>query len=108
MATRIEIVEYICDQISEIGAVRYKKMFGEYLVYFNEKPIFLICDGTLFVKILDTTTNILGKKSCQGYPYEGAKVHYVVEDIDNKNLMEKLALELEKVTPLPSPKKKKV
>jgi TfoX/Sxy family transcriptional regulator of competence genes len=108
MATRIEIVEYICDQISHSGEVRYKKMFGEYFVYFNEKPIFLICDETLFVKILDVTTKILGENNCQGYPYSGAKLHYVVEDIDNKNLMENLALELEKVTPLPKPKKKKV
>lgn len=107
MATRIELVECICEQINNIGAVRYKKMFGEYIIYLNDRPIFLMCDGTLFVKIHETTTNILGETNNQGIPYYGAKPHYVVEEIDNKSFMEKLAIELEKITPIPKPKKKK-
>lgn len=39
MATTIYFIEYVCEQISSVGAVRYKKMFGEYMVYVNEKPV---------------------------------------------------------------------
>ena len=38
MATSEDFINYICEQISGVGEIRYKKMFGEYLVYVNEKP----------------------------------------------------------------------
>ena len=52
MATRLDFVEYTCGQIEGIGAVRHRKMFGEYMVYVNDKPILLICDNTVYVKDL--------------------------------------------------------
>lgn len=78
MASKIETVEYICDQIIGCGEVRHRKMFGEYMVYLNDKPIFLIFDDVLYVKINETTTKILGENN-QGYPYDGAKMHYIVD-----------------------------
>lgn len=107
MASKLEIVEYISDQIAHCGEVRHKKMFGEYMVYLNNRPIFMICDNILYVKINMTTTKLLGQDNIQGYPYDGAKPHYVIEDIDNREFMEALAIELEKITPLPKPKRKR-
>lgn len=108
MATKIETIQYICEQIEHCGEVFYRKMMGEYLAYLNGKLIFLICDNTLYVKINDTTTRILGENNYKAYPYDGAKIHYVVEDIENKELMQELATEIAKITPLPKPKKNKV
>lgn len=107
MASSIEFVEFICEQIAECGNVRYKNMFGEYMAYLNDKPIFLICDDTLFVKINEKTAAVLGENAEQGYPYDGARIHYIVEGVDDRELMQKLATELEKITPLPKAKKKK-
>ena len=42
MSTREEFIQFVCDQISDCGAVRYRKMFGEYMVYVNDKPILSI------------------------------------------------------------------
>ncbi len=53
MATTIDFVNYVCEQISGIGDINYKKMFGEYMVYINGKPVIIICDNTAFVKKLD-------------------------------------------------------
>jgi TfoX/Sxy family transcriptional regulator of competence genes len=39
MATTVDFIEYVCGQIEDAGAVRYKKLFGEYMVYVNDKPI---------------------------------------------------------------------
>ena len=50
MASTVEFVEYVCDQISGAGSITYKKMFGEYGIYCNEKIIGLICDNQFFVK----------------------------------------------------------
>jgi len=51
MATTVDFIEYVCGQIEGAGAVRYKKMFGEYMVYVNDKPILLVCDNTVYVKM---------------------------------------------------------
>ncbi len=105
MATSVEFIEYVCGQIGNGFAVRYKKMFGEYMVYANDKPILLVCDNTVYVKPLDAVKDDLADAPT-GIPYKGAKDHYIL-DIDNSALAKSVAQKLEKVTPLPKPKKKK-
>lgn len=39
MATSKEYIEYVCGQIKGELNVRYKKMFGDYMVYVDEKPL---------------------------------------------------------------------
>jgi TfoX/Sxy family transcriptional regulator of competence genes len=39
MATSQDYVEYVTAQIADCGVVRYKKMFGEYMVYVNPARI---------------------------------------------------------------------
>lgn len=106
MATSIDFVEYICEQISGIGAVRYKKMFGEYMVYVDDKPILLVCDNTVYVKMLDCIAEKM-RDAEKGFPYNGAKEHYIL-DIDNAEFSKEVIALLEPVTQVPKPKKKKV
>lgn len=105
MATTKDFIEYVCEQISGVGAVRYRKMFGEYMVYVNDKPILLVCDNTVFIKILDIVSEKM-KIAERGFPYKGAKEHYVL-DIDNSQFSKEVISLLEPVTPIPKPKKKK-
>lgn len=105
MATTQEYIEYVCEQISDIGEIRYKKMFGEYMVYVNNKPILLVCDGVVYVKELDVISDLMCDAN-RGIPYKGAKEHYIL-DIDNISLSKDVIMELEKVTPIPKPRRKK-
>ncbi len=104
MATTIEYIEYVCEQINGIGEIRYKKMFGEYMVYVNDKPVIIVCDNTAFVKKLPCIEKEM-KEAQTGYPYKGAKEHYIL-DIDNAEFCKSIIMEVEKVTPLPKPRKK--
>ncbi len=104
MATTIEYIEYVCEQINGIGEIRYKKMFGEYMVYVNDKPVIIVCDNTAFVKKLLCIEKEM-KEAQTGYPYKGAKEHYIL-DIDNAEFCKSIIMEVEKVTPLPKPRKK--
>ena len=103
MATDASFVEYVCEQIQEAGNVNSKKMFGEYMVYVNLKPLLLICDNTVFVKKLDAMLELLNGTEC-GFPYRGAKEHYIL-DIDNRELALEVVRILNEITPLPKPKK---
>lgn len=105
MATTNEYIEYVCDQINGIGEIRYKKMFGEFMVYVNDKPVIIVCNNTAFVKKLDEIKEFMESAEI-GHPYKGAKEHYVL-DMDNQELCKKVVIEIEKVTTIPKPKKKK-
>lgn len=50
MATSADYLTFVLEQLSPLGGVRSRKMFGEYMVYFNEKPVLLVRDNTVFVK----------------------------------------------------------
>ena len=104
MATSLDFVEYVCEQISGAGLIRYKKMFGEYMVYVNEKPILLVCDNTVYAKIWPSLGQLCAECG-KGFPYPGAKEHYVL-DVDDGELLRKIIGVLEQVTPLPKPKAK--
>lgn len=104
MATTTEYIEYVCEQINDVGEIRYKKMFGEFMVYVNNKPIIIVCNNIPFVKKLDCIKDIM-KNAETGFPYKGAKEHYIL-DIDNREFCKFVIIELEKITPIPKPKKK--
>ena len=104
MASSINFVEYIAETINGVGLVSYTKMFGEYLIYCNRKPIILICDDNAYIKILPETTAILGEDWPMQSPYQGAKPYYLI-DPDNHAMLIDLATVLERVIPLPKPKK---
>lgn len=97
MATTEEFILFVCEQIKTNFCVRYKKMFGEYMVYVNDKPVLLVCDNTVFVKKLEEL-KILMQDSEVGVPYKGAKEHYIL-DIENSDLTNLVVQILEKVTP---------
>ncbi len=105
MATTQEFIEFVCSQIENNWTIRYKKMFGEYMVYVNEKPILLVCDNTVFVKERDCIKQFESKLD-KGIPYTGAKEHYIV-DVDDRDLLNTIIHELEKVIPIPVKKKSK-
>ncbi|MDD3165045.1 MAG: TfoX/Sxy family protein [Oscillospiraceae bacterium] len=104
MATTVDYIEFVCEQIAGVGAVRYRKMFGEYMVYVNDKPVLLVCDNTVFVKILPALSDLMAGAET-ALPYEGGKAHYIL-DIEDRALTQAVIHVLEPVTPLPKAKKK--
>jgi TfoX/Sxy family transcriptional regulator of competence genes len=104
MASNVDFIKFVCEQINNVGVVSYKKMFGEYMVYVNDKPILLVCDNTVYVKMLDIIKEEM-QGALVGVPYKGAKDHYVL-DIDNAEFSQKIVSLLESVTEVPKSKKK--
>ncbi len=103
MATPVDYIDFICGQIDGKFSVLPKKMFGEYMIYINSKPLLLVCDSTVYVKKVDETSSLLNEVAV---PYAGAKERYIL-DVDNRDLVNKVILILDRITPLPKPKKSK-
>lgn len=105
MATSESYIKYVCEQLDGIGQVRYRKMFGEYMVYVNDKPVITVCDDTAYIKKLEIIEELM-KQASTGCPYEGAKEHYIL-DMDDKEFSKMIVSKVEEVTPLPKKKTKK-
>ena len=104
MATTENFIKYLCEQIEDTGNIRYRRMFGEYMVYINDKPILLVCDNTVYVKKLEIIEQEM-KNSELGIPYKGAKEHYIL-DIDDSIFSKKIVTMLESITKVPKKKNK--
>lgn len=60
-----------------------RKMFGEYCIYADNKPIFLLCDDMLYIKQFPFLKELL-KDNNLSTPFPKAKQWYIldVEDIE--------------------------
>ncbi|MDY3905596.1 MAG: TfoX/Sxy family protein [Lawsonibacter sp.] len=102
MSSSLDFVHYVCEQLEGVGAIRSRKMFGEYMVYVNDKPVVMVCDDTVFVKMLPCLADLLADRPTAPL-YEGAKDHYVL-DPDDRETLRRAAELAEEVTPLPKKK----
>ncbi len=105
MATSKLFIDYVYQQLERFGEVRYQKMFGEYMVYVQERPIFIVCDNTVFVKMKNENRHLF-PSIVPASPYPSAKPHYVV-DTDDRDLLLELVSIMVPITPIPKSKNKK-
>ena len=98
MATTKEYLDFVCTQLEGIQGVDYKRMFGEYQLYVNDKPVLLVCDNTVFVKNHPALAQLLADAP-EGVPYPGAKPQRIL-DVENRVLTAQVLEILERVTPV--------
>jgi TfoX-like protein len=53
VATQQSTIDELMDRLADSGRVHARKMFGEYCVYLDDKPVALVCDDVLYVKPTD-------------------------------------------------------
>ncbi|RAX57913.1 hypothetical protein CCZ01_04600 [Helicobacter monodelphidis] len=114
MASSEGFKDFVLEQLHMCGSV-YKfsarKMFGEYCIYVHEgieskKPIFLLCNDTLFVKKYEVLEKILSQNEL-GFAYDGAKEGYIL-DIENLEVLGSVIKILIPLLPVPKRKTKKL
>ncbi len=107
MASDESFVQFIAEQIQNAGAVRYRKMFGEYALYCNDKVVALICDNQLFLKPTNAGKAYLGEV-IEAPAYPGAKPSFLIDErFEDSEWLSKLIQLTEKALPAPAKKKKK-
>ena len=90
MATSKEYKEFILEQLDLLDNITCKAMMGEFLLYFNNILFGGIYDNRLLVKIVDTNKKY---NMIEQIPYESAKLMYLVDDVDNKDLLKEIVIE---------------
>jgi TfoX/Sxy family transcriptional regulator of competence genes len=111
VASDLSFVEFIADQIQSAGEIRFRKMFGEYALYCNNKVVALICDNRLFVKQTESGRSFIEQNDSvvEAPAYKGAKNSFLIEDKfeDHEWISTLIQITAEEL-PEPKPKKKKI
>ena len=102
MSSSKDYLEFILDQLSSLDEISYKAMMGEYIIYYQGKIIGGIYDDRFLVKPTKSAKQMMPNAQYET-PYEGAKEMLLVDDIDNKDFLNKLLNSM--VAELPTPKK---
>ena len=90
MASTKEFKEYILEQLDGLNGISCKPMMGEYLLYFNGILFGGIYDDRLLVKIVEQNKKY---NFVENIPYESAKPMYLVDEIDDRENLEKIVLD---------------
>ena len=90
MATSKEYKDFILEQLDLLDNITCKAMMGEFLLYYNNVLFGGIYDNRLLVKIVDTNKKYNMQEQI---PYETAKPMYLIDDVDNKELLKEIVVE---------------
>ncbi len=104
MASSRKYLDYVLEQLSTLEEISYKAMMGEFIIYYNGKVVGGIYDDRFLVKQTKSSKKLMPDAPLE-LPYEGAREMFLVEDVDNKEFLNRLFNEM--YDELPVPKKKK-
>ena len=90
MASTKEYRDFVLENLSLLDDITYKPMMGEYLLYYKGILFGGIYDDRLLVKIVNGNKKYSMEESI---PYEKAKPMYLVDDVDNKELLKNIILD---------------
>ena len=106
MASSQEYLDFIIGQLDKLNNISYRKMMGEYILYFQGKIFGGIYDDRFLVKITKASRQLM-LETTEELPYDGAKPMLLVDDVDNKEFLYQLITEMYEELPNPKVKKKK-
>ncbi len=105
MASSKEYLHFILEQLSDLEAVSYRAMMGEFILYYCGKIIGGIYDDRLLVKKTKSALELMPEAIC-ALPYEGAKEMLLVDEVDSKVFLAKLFETMYDELPIPKQKRK--
>ena len=91
MASTKEYLDFIMEQLSSLEEVTFRKMMGEYIIYYRGKIVGGIYDDRFLVKPVGAA-RLMMPDAPQEEPYEGASPMLLVEDVDDPSFMERLLI----------------
>jgi len=107
MASDLEFVKFVVDQLADDCAVTYRKMFGEYGLYSRGKFFGSISDNRFFVKPTEAGRALIGTP-VEAPPYPGARLSFLIEDrLEDAEWLSELVRVTARELPEPKPKRQR-
>ena len=89
MTSSKEYLDFILEQLADAGDVTFRKMMGEYVIYYRGKVVGGIYDDRFLVKPTPSAVSMM-PDAVRELPYDGAKEMLLVDNVDSRELLRKL------------------
>ena len=89
MATTKDYRDFILEQLDLLNNITCKSMMGEYLLYYNNILFGGIYDNRLLVKKVESNKQYNMEEAI---PYQNAKSMYLVDNLDNKEILKDIVI----------------
>ena len=106
MASTKEYLDFILDQLSGLDEITYRAMMGEYIIYYRGRIVGGVYDDRFLVKPTKSAASMMPDAERE-LPYEGAKEMLLVDNVDDREFLQKLLEEMYKELPVPKVRGKK-
>ncbi len=104
MPSTREYLDFVLEQVSDLDGIAYRKMMGEYILYYRGRIVGGIYDNRLLVKPVAPALALM-PEAPYAVPYRGAKAMLLVQEIDEQDFLSRLFMAM--YAALPAPKQKK-
>lgn len=106
MANNKELVDYITEQLADLGEIRHISMMGGYIFYYRERIFGGIYGSGFLVKITEASKKYMPDSEPEP-PYKGAKPMLPVTILEDRETLQAMVREMYPELPERKPKKKK-
>ncbi len=89
MSSSQEYIDFIIDQLSGLKQITFRKMMGEYIIYYRGKIIGGVYDDRFLIKPAESAKKMMPDAVYEA-PYEGAKEMILVDNVDDKSFLQEL------------------
>ena len=103
MSSTKAYLNFVLEQLAELGDVSVRPMMGEYVLYHTGKVVGGIYDDRFLVKPVRSAA-VLMPEAATEVPYEGAKEMLLVDNVEDKEFLRELLETM--YEELPPPRKK--
>ncbi|MCR5090554.1 MAG: TfoX/Sxy family protein [Oscillospiraceae bacterium] len=100
MASGKEYLDYILEQLSELGEITYRPMMGEYIICYRGRVIGGIYDDRFLVKPVRAALAMMPEAEME-LPYEGAGKMLQVDRVENREFLRKMLEAMYEELPAP-------
>ena len=106
MASTKAYLDFILDQLSGLDEITYRAMMGEYIIYYRGRIVGGVYDDRFLVKPTKSAAAMMPDAERE-LPYEGAKEMLLVDDVDDREFLQKLLDAMYEELPEPKVRGKK-
>ncbi len=98
-------MDFILEQLSDLDEISYRRMMGEYVLYYRGKVFGGIYDDRFLVKNTKSAKSMMPDADME-LPYKGAKEMILVDEVENKEFLHILVDAMYQELPVPKVKKR--
>ena len=89
MASTKAYLDFILDQLSGLDEITYRAMMGEYIIYYRSRIVGGVYDDRFLVKPTKSAVAMMPDAERE-IPYECAKEMLLVDNVDDREFLQKL------------------